>query len=350
MVKGRFPGACTTLLYVCLNLGLWIATPPVLAQKGETSPPVVPQTNGTKAEVIPADYLIGPGDVLGVSVLDGPELSGRFRVTDSGFLALPSLPTLVKAEGLTALQLTRTIGKALQAADLIRDPVVNVYVEEYHSRTVTVLGAVAKPSVYPLQKPTTVLEILSTAGGLTPTAGPTLTLTRQEQPADAQGATKGDPSGSAEKSTISIDLIKLMTGKDPSLNLELRPGDALSVSTAPVIYVVGAVNKPGAFVLQDQQVSMTALKAMGLVGGLTGIAAGGRSIIIRKSADGQNKELPIDLTKLMHGKAPDQPLQGDDILFVPDSRAKKSMRVMADAAHTAVYAVILEAGYRVVGY
>jgi len=346
----KFFGACTAFLYVCLNLGLCILAVPALAQEVEPSPPAASSTKGTNAETRVADYVIGPGDVLAVSVLDAGELSGRFRVTESGFLTLPSLPTQLKAEGLTALELSKAIGKALQAAELVREPIVNVYVEEYHSRTVTVLGAVNKPSVYPLQKPTTVLELLSMAGGLMPTAGPTLTLTRQDQPAGTQGATADNAAGSAGKSTVSIDMNKLMTGKDPSLNLEVRPGDVVSVSTAPVIYVVGAVNKPGAFVLQDQQANMTALKAMGLVGGLTGIAAGNRSVIFRKSADGQNQQLPIDLTKLMHGKAQDQPLLGEDILFVPDSRTKKSMRVMADAAHTAVYAVILEAGYRVVGY
>ena len=349
-MKRRFFRACNAFLYVRLSLGLWIVAAPALAQKGETGPPGVSLTKGTKAEERVADYAIGPGDVLRISVSDAPELSGKFRVTDSGFLALPTLLTPVKAEGLTALELTNAIVKALQAAELIREPVVNVFVEEYHSRTVTVLGAVAKPSVYPLQKPTTVLELLSMAGGLAATAGPTLTIARQEQSASMEGTTGGTPAEPPEKSTLSIDLNKLMTGKDPSLNLEVRPGDVVSVSTAPVIYVVGAVNKPGAFVLQDQRASMTALKAMGLVGGLTGVAAGSRSVIIRKSADGQKQELHIDLAKLMHGKLEDQALLGDDILFVPDSRMKKGMAALTKAAETAEYAVILEAGYHVVQY
>lgn len=349
MVKeARFLRTRKAFLLVSVSFAWWIVSAPALAQKAETSPPGAASSNGAKAENRVTDYAIGPGDILTISVVDAPELSGKFRVTESGFLVLPSLPAPVKAEGLTALELAGAIGEAVKAAELIREPVVSVFVEEYHSRTVTVVGAVAKPSVYPLQKPTTVLELLSIAGGVTPTAGPALTIARQGLPPDMGGAAGAEPVGSAEKSTLSIDLNKLMSGKDPSLNVDVRPGDVVSVSTAPVIYVVGAVNKPGAFVLQDQQANMTVLRAMGLVGGLTGVAAGGRSVIIRKSADGQKKQLPIDLTKLMHGKLEDQALLGDDILFVPDSRMKKSMAFVGKAADAGIYGIMVNAGYTVI--
>jgi polysaccharide export outer membrane protein len=344
----RFVAACNACLLFSLGLSLWIAAAPALAQKAGAGPQAASSSNSAKAENLVPDYAIGPGDVLTVSVADAPEMSGKIRVTDSGFLILPSLSTPVKAEGLTALELERRIAEAVKAADLIREPVVSVFVEEYHSRTVTVLGAVAKPSVYPLERATTVLELLSMAGGVTQTAGPSLTITRQLPPAGAAAAKGDEAASSAEKSTLSIDLNNLMSGKDPSLNVDVRSGDVVSVSTAPVIYVVGAVNKPGAFVLQDQQASMTAIKAMGLVGGLTPVAAGNRSIIIRKSADGQEKQLPIDLTKLMRGKLGDQALLGGDVLFVPDSRMKKNMEFLGQTAHTAVYAITLAAGYSII--
>jgi polysaccharide export outer membrane protein len=254
----------------------------------------------------------------------------------------------VKAQGLTALELERAIAEALKAAQLLRDPLVNVFVEEYHSRTVTVLGAVARPSVYPLQKPTTVLELLSMAGGPAPTAGPDLTIARQQLPSVTAGGTAGKSAASPEKSTLSIDLDKLMSGKDPSLNIDVQPGDVVSVATAPVIYVVGAVNKPGAFVLEEHQARMTVLRAMGFVGGLTPVAAGSRSVIIRKSADGQTKQLPINLAKLMRGKLEDQTLLGNDILFVPDSRMKKSMAAVGRAADAGIYGIMVEAGYTII--
>jgi len=121
----------------------------------------------------PIDYLIGPRDVLAISVADMPEIREKenFRVTDTGYVVLPMLHDPLKAEGLTASELSDRIARALRDADILREPIVNVYVEEFHSRTVTVLGAVARPSVYPLQKPTTLLEALSMAGGLTPTSG-----------------------------------------------------------------------------------------------------------------------------------------------------------------------------------
>src|SRR5438876_491225 len=130
-----------------------------------------------------ADYTIGPGDILGITIGDMPDVSGKYRVTDKGYVVLPMLPTPVKAEGLTALGLSKSIGEALRAAELLREPVVSVYVEEVRSRTVLVLGAVQKPSAYPLDKPhVTVLEALSMAGGLLPHAGNTVTQPRQEIP------------------------------------------------------------------------------------------------------------------------------------------------------------------------
>jgi len=114
------------------------------------------------------EYKIGSGDVLAVSVADAPEFGGKFRVPDTGLIEIPGVSGQLRAEGQSPSELAHTIREALIAAKQLRDPRVSVYVDEFHGRTVTVLGAVAKPSVYPIAKRTNVREALSLAGGTLP--------------------------------------------------------------------------------------------------------------------------------------------------------------------------------------
>ena len=289
-----------------------------------------------------ADYTIGPGDVMTITIGDSPEMSGKYRVSDSGDIALPLLPNPVKAEGLTPLGLSRAVAAALKKAELLRDPMVNVFVEEFHSRNVTVLGAVAKPSVYPLDRPTTLLEVISLAGGPTATAGNTVTVVRPSQSSDTK-----DPS--AAESTMNIDLAKLMEGKDPSLNILVQAGDSVSVSAAPIVYVVGAVTKPGGFVLPDPKSGMTILQAIAMAQGMTRVAAPKRSLIVRRPEEGAKSEnIPVNIAQLMDGKSQDQKLHPNDILFIPESGMKKSLDKLGTVAMSAVNGMsIYGLGYRI---
>lgn len=284
-----------------------------------------------------SDYLLGPGDLVNITFTNSPELSGKYRVMDSGDLAVPLLTTPVKAEGLTAMELGNRIAEALKAAKQLRDPIVTVFVEEKHGRSVTVVGAVEKPSVYPLERPATLLEVLSLAGGTTPAAGPTLTVVRK-------AVSNGN-------STQQIELSRLMRGEDPSLNVEVRAGDIVSVSTAPVIYVVGAVMKPGAFVVQDASVNMTLLQALATAEGMQPVAARNRLIIFRQLPGAKEREnILIDSRQLMTGKLADPSLQPNDIVFVPESGTKKTLQVMARTAEQAIVGVATYgAGLRIGG-
>src|SRR5215813_7125982 len=135
------------------------------------------------------DYKIGPSDVLTISVPDAPEFGGKFRVSDSGVIEVPGVPTSIRAEGQTTIELAHSIRESLMDAKQLRDPRVSVFVEEYHGRTITVLGAVAKPAVYPLTKRTNVLEALSLAGGSLPNSGNTVTIVRGSASAEATNTT-----------------------------------------------------------------------------------------------------------------------------------------------------------------
>lgn len=285
------------------------------------------------------DYRVGPEDVLTISVTDAPEFSGRFRVNQSGYLVMTSLPDPVKAEGLTPMELSAKLRKALEDAKLYQDPTVNVFVEEYHSRSVTIVGAVTKPGTYALHKRTTVIQAISEAG-LMPTAGNRVTLI---------SAKAGATSESSGSETESFELGKLMSGKDSSVNVEVHDGDVINVATADIVYVVGAVTKPGGFVQQDRNAGVTALQAIALAEGMTSVAAERNGMIIRRNADGSAREnIPIDLAKIMSGKQGDVPLQPNDILFVPLSGTKQTLHVMGQVGMAAVNGVAFYGlGYRV---
>ena len=289
--------------------------------------------------IAPQDYRIGPEDVLAISVTDAPEFSGKFRVNQSGYLVMTSLPTPVKAAGLTPTELSNELRKSLEDAKLYRDPTVNVFVEEYRSQSVTVVGAVTKPGLYPLQKRTTVIQAVSEAG-LLPTTGNRITLISAK--ADA-GATQ---------TAQTFELGKLMSGKDPSVNVEVRDGDVINVATADVVYVVGAVTKPGGFVQQDRSTAVSALQAIALAEGFTSVAAQHNSLIIRRNPDGTAREnIPIDLGKIMSGKQGDILLEANDILFVPQSGTKQTLRVMGQIGMAAVNGVAFYGlGYRAAGF
>ena len=172
----------------CSFLMLWALVAPTLGQTGNqvVSGPAPPSQQRLH------DYTLGPNDVLYITVADSGEITGRYRVTDTGYLVLPGLSRPIKAQGLSVPELSKSIAEALEAAELMREPMVTVFVEQYHSQTVTVLGAVNKPSVYPLEKPTTLLEILSMAGGLKETAGSTVSLARKGPPPGTEGLSEAD--------------------------------------------------------------------------------------------------------------------------------------------------------------
>jgi polysaccharide export outer membrane protein len=282
-----------------------------------------------------ADYIFGAGDVVSVSIADSPELSGTFQVSDQGYIALPLLSE-VKAAGINGTQLTKSISDKLRTAELLAEPIVNVAIQEYHSRTVLVLGAVVRPAAYPLQRPTTLLDVISLAGGLAPNAGNTVTVAHQA----------GVPE---EKQTIdTVNLSKLVRGSDPLGNIQVHAGDVVNVSTAPVIYVVGAVTRPGGFVMEDPGSGVTVIQAIALAEGLLSIAAPKQGFLIRKPQDGKpRQEIPVDVDSILKQKGVDQSLQPNDILFIPESGSKKTLQAMVRVAEgVAIYG----AGMRLAGY
>ena len=218
--------------------------------------------------------------------------------------------------------------------------------KESRVHAVTIAGAVKRPQIYPVFGKTTLLDVLSQAEGLADDAGNLAIVTRGaiamqsiKQPEACESASKPVSCDS----TFSVDLNRLTESGDPLLNVELYPGDRVTVQRAGIVYVVGAVNRSGGFPLKTGQEDMTVLQAMALAEGLKPIAAQKKAMIIRKSQAATNgrEEIAVNLTKVLAGHQHDTRLQADDILFVPESAGKKALARGTEVAVTmATYGII----------
>jgi polysaccharide export outer membrane protein len=324
--------------FLVLGTSLLLSSLAVLAHSQESGP----LRSGAKDNDRAAenDNAISDGDIVSVSVADAPEWGGKFRVNDSGAIEIGGLSKPVQAEGLTPDELARSISQALIDAKQLRAPRINVFVEEYHGRTVTVLGAVLKPAAYPLQKRTSVLDALSLAGGALPGAGGTVTVIRGPASAEATGTAVG--------SAQIIDMSRVVSGGDLSGNVQVRNGDVVTVSTARVVYVVGAVTKPGGFTLADPGAGLSVARAVAMAEGFTSLASTRHALVIRQStSDTARQEVPVDVQDILTGKAADVVLAPDDILYIPESGAKKTIRAMGQVAMALVNGVaVYGVGYR----
>lgn len=297
-------------------------------------------SGATSKAAVADDYKIGPADVLAINVPDAPEFGGKFRVSDSGMLEIPGVSAPIKAEGQSSMELEHSIRQALVDAKQLRDPRVSVFVDEYHGRTVTILGAVTKPSVYALTKRTNVLEALSLAGGTLPSSGNTVTIVRGSASAEATGT----PIGSVQI----LQLSDLVSGKELAANAEVKNGDVISVSAAQVVYVVGAVIKPGGYTMSDPSSGVSVIQAVALAEGLKSVASHHALVVRQSTSDRARIEIPVDIGQMMAGKSTDVVLAPNDILYIPASGAKETLKVLGDVAMAAVNGIaIYGLGYRV---
>src|SRR5689334_8554565 len=249
------------------------------------------------------EYTIGPHDVLGITVWGQADLSRDYGVDPDGFIPFPLIGR-VKAAGSTpkelATQLTELLGK-----DYLVNPQVIVAVKEYLSQKVQVLGAAEKPGVYYLTGPTTLLEILSRAGGFASTAGKQVLLVRNH------GA-------SGSSAALRLSLEKIQAG-DPSENTRVQSQDIVIVSKAQAYsyFIFGEVKKPGAYTL-DKDTNI--LEGITVAGGFTDKAAPSRTRVIRSTPQGQ-KVIEVDMNDILRRgrEAKTVMLQESDVVVVPES-------------------------------
>jgi polysaccharide export outer membrane protein len=293
------------------------------------------------------DTLIYANDLLFIQVFDVEQLTHEYRVGPSGMLAFPLLADPVRAAGLTPEQLEKELAQKCKEAGVLGHPQITITIRESRVHAVAIAGAVRNPQVYPVFGRITLMDVITQAGGPSEDAGLTVTVTRGEVArrvlaAEVGGGTAAGPNPSIPP-TVTVGLQKLLETGDPSLNVDVFPGDRVTVQRAGVVYVMGAVNAPGGYLLTEARQEMTVLKALALAGSLKSIAKSSKSLILRPNpaAPGGRELIHLDLNAMQRGRVPDQPLLASDILFVPDSAALKALHKSAEvAANTAGLAVV----------
>jgi polysaccharide export outer membrane protein len=254
---------------------------------------------------------VGPNDLIAISVYDAPELSRTIRIGTDGLIRLPMLKQLIKAEGLFPADLEIAIAHALREEQILVDPFVTVTIAEYHSRPISVSGAVKMPLVFQAEGPVSLLEAIARAQGLSENAGPEVLVSRSQP----------GPDGATVMLTRRITVRNLINDADPAVNIKLSGGEEIRVPEVSKIYVVGNVKKPGAYPVQDGS-ETTILQMLALTEGLEQFA-NKNAFIYRREANGSKNEIPVQLDKILARKSPDIPLIANDILYIPDNRGKR---------------------------
>src|SRR5882762_4698547 len=260
------------------------------------------------------DLRIGIGDLLQITMFGTQDFNSDFRVSSAGDISLPPLG-MVHVAGLSTSEAERLMEDPLREGGFYREPRVSVFEKEYVTQGVSILGEVKNPGVYPLLADRHLLDLLSQAGGLTPNASKTVSVTHAGQNTPSVFVLSPDPELAA-------------TSNPPILT-----GDTIVVAPAGVVYVIGNVNKPGGYPMTDNQI--TVLQALALAGGNSPMAALDRAQIVRQ-VKGARESLPISVKKILDGRNKDVRLQSEDILFIPDSAGKnaaaKSLQAILQAA------------------
>jgi len=337
------------------------------------------------------DYVIGSGDLLDISVFDVPELSKEVRVSQSGTISIPLIPVRLRVAGLSETQAEEKIAELLEANGLVSHPEVGVAVKEHRSQPITVVGAIQHPMVYQADRDVTLLEVLAEAGGISNDAGDTVIVTRRrsfslvevanpqtapttaapgsgepppldppakadsaEKKAEAAPNTPAFPSAeelahanpqmpsatteansspsSPDSTSITINLNDLLETGDTRNNILLHAGDVVTVPHAGIVYVLGAVTRPGGFVVSNDRTQLTTMKVLSLAGGLTNIAKIQHAVIIHRDDTGKQTETQVDLKKVLSRQSEDITMHPSDILFIPDDRTKQALIKTAEIA------------------
>jgi polysaccharide export outer membrane protein len=331
----------------------------------------------------PHDYVIGSGDSLAIQVFDVQELSREVRVSQTGTIGIPLVPVRLHVAGLTEIQAQRKIAEVLESNGLVSHPDVSVTVKDRKSKPITVVGAVARSMVYQADRQVTLIEVLAEAGGIANDAGDSVIITRLETdpvsdpeppaigsadaaptplpqetpnsklsapatasqaPADSSSADNAahppdsssttapakdiaapDPVPPPIANTITVNLARILETGDTSSNIVLQPGDVVTVPHAGIVYALGAVTRPGGFVVSNDRGQLTTLKLLSLAGGLDHAAKSDHAVIVRHDSNGQQHEVEVDLRKVLKFEAEDVRLQPSDILYIPRSAAKQAL-------------------------
>lgn len=272
-----------------------------------------------------AEMRLDPGVLLSVTVYNEPELTTQARVDQKGEIILPLLGA-IQVQGKTIAEAQQAVQDKFVSAEILKHPQVTLNVLQYVNSDVMILGEVQSPGRYPMLAPHSLLDVIGMAGGETNLAGDTIQV---------EGPAKKDPD---------VRTYNYIRGEDEGSirNAMISPGDTVRVKRAGVIYVLGAVYRPGGYVMQENG-SLNVAQAVSLAQGTLMQAKIGSIRVIRREADGTLREMPVKYKKVMDGKYPPLELQAQDIVYVPVSKVKSiftaGANIVGETSSAAIYTV-----------
>jgi polysaccharide export outer membrane protein len=319
-----------------LLVGAVVAVAPqwALAQ----APPSAPQPQQSPS--IRPDYVLGPNDQIIIRAPEADEINDRpFRIDAEGFITLP-LVGKVRAIGLTIQALE--IDLVARLKQFIREPQVSISVVQFRSEPVFFMGAFRSPGIYPLVGRRTLVEMLSSVGGLQPNAGRRIRITRRAEygPIPLDNAVQS-PDG--KTSTVEISIESLTQNVNPDEDIVLKSYDIINAERSERVYVNGEVLKVSAVDLAERG-SISVLQAITEAGGFAPYAIRGHVRVLRPVVGTTMRAaIDIDMDRVMEGKDVDFPLLPNDVLFVPRSTKKAILIPAGTAIITAIPTVLLYA-------
>jgi len=263
-----------------------------------------------KLKVKDLTYFLGAGDVLELSVFQVPELEKTVRVNGRGEIVLPLLGILT-VDGLSLPQLESLISRRLQESYL-QNPQVSLFIKEYRSQQITVMGAVENPDVYSIRQSRSIFEMLSLAGGLSKTAGDVIRVQTQQ---------KNPTTGRVEPANLLLSLDKMIQGGEVVEDVRLSGGDSILVPEAGVVFVEGAVKKPGSYKMQGET---NVLKAITMAGGVPWEGRQSKVEVIR-DIGGEPVAIDVNLNRVRTQRGDDVVLRDGDIVMVSYSATKRAI-------------------------
>jgi polysaccharide export outer membrane protein len=237
-----------------------------------------------------AEVLLGPGDVVKMSVYGSPDMSVETRVSESGSMTVPLLGQ-VQVGGMSVAAAEKKIGNALEKGGYLKKAQVNLLITTLTSYQVSVLGQVNRPGRYPVEGKRKVLDLLAMAGGIAAEGGDTVDLVRMRD-------------GKATRETI--DVVDMVRKGELDRDYEVAGGDVIFVERAPRAYVMGEVQRPGGFRVER---GMTVQQAVSAGGGLTARGSSSGWRITRRNGGA---------VQTIDAKSND-PVQVDDVITVRES-------------------------------
>ncbi len=254
-----------------------------------------------------ADYKIGPEDLLEISIFQVKEMTSTVRVSGNGYIGLP-LAGRIKASGHTVSGLEDVIAKKLDR--YLQHPTVSVFIKEYRSQPISVVGAVKTPKVYYAKGMTRLLDVLSMAGGLTPTAGNVCIVEQVSRDGKCQ-----------HKSVIDLD--HLLAKGDARLDIPLEAGDIVDVPEGGVFFIDGGVKAPGSYSIKG---TTTLTQAVTMAKGFLFEAEKNDIKIYRDDGRPRRKVIRVKYSQIIDGKRPDIVLKDKDIIVVPRNGFKAVLK------------------------